>query len=119
MTAATNTAAGASAAAPRKPSVVVMVSVAAIAALVGWAALRDRTASSLVTGMPEPPAVLAARKPCPDAGPRAMARAQEAEQAAMAKAERYKFDSNDGVDAAALYALALDCYEQAGDGEAA
>jgi hypothetical protein len=37
----------------------------------------------------------------------------------MAKAERYNFDPNDGVDAAALYGLAGDCYERAGDGEAA
>jgi hypothetical protein len=53
---------------------------------------------------------------CPGDGP---AHAEESLEAAAAKAERYVFSPQDGVEAVRLYAQAADCFTRSGDDEAA
>jgi hypothetical protein len=48
-----------------------------------------------------------------------LARGSEAEQAALAHAERYGFDAHDGMAAVQDYGLAANCYSAGGDSAAA
>ncbi len=92
-----------------------LVAIALATALV----LKHAKKPSLASGMPEAPALLAVALTCAEQGPVALARASEAEQSALAKAERYAFDAHDGVDAVRLYGLAQSCYAQGGDSASA
>src|SRR5688500_18100205 len=61
-----------------------------------------------------PPALFSDPQPCAFTGMPAAHRARESAEAANAKAERYPFESQDGVEAVALYGVASSCYAAAG-----
>src|SRR5688500_9912655 len=56
-----------------------------------------------------PPSLFADPSPCPFTGPPAVHKARESAEAANAKAERYPFEAQDGVEAVALYGTASSC----------
>lgn len=94
---------------------ILIVALLVVVAFTATMLLRRAKAPSLAAGMPPAPELLSASEACPYQGKAAGARAEEAELAALAKAERYAFDVHDGVDAVKLYGLAHSCYTQAGD----
>jgi hypothetical protein len=103
---------------PKPEGGVSPVLIVALLVVVGFTAtmlMRKAQPPSLAAGMPEVPELLGATESCPYQGRAAGARAEEAELAALAKAERYAFDVHDGVDAVQLYSVATACYTQGGD----
>lgn len=71
------------------------------------------TANPLAREM-EPPALIDEERPCAQTNPQDAARhAREAEQAALAKEERFPFEARDGVDAARLLGEARACFATA------
>jgi hypothetical protein len=109
------------AAKPRRsgPSPAILIALMALAGLLLFTVMRERNKKSLTAGMPEAPALFAAAKPCSHSGSAALGAGRELEQAAMAKAERQRFDAHDGIEAVALYDTAASCYSQGGDAESA
>jgi hypothetical protein len=101
------------------PSPVIMIAALSVLGLAAWALLDDGTQSNLTASLPPAPALFDAEAACPYVGPEASARAQEAEQAALAHAERYNFDAYEGVSAVLSYRVAAACYGAGADAAAA
>lgn len=98
----------------KKPGNPILILAFVAVPLVGWLLLSDP-----IGGLPEanvdPPASLFAElAACPDQGAAALNRARESAEAALAKSERYPFDSQDGVEAVGLYGVAESCYAASG-----
>jgi hypothetical protein len=97
------------------PSPVIVLAGVFALGLAAWVMLDDDPQGTLNASLPAAPALFEAATPCPYLGPEASARAQEAEQAAMAHSERYSFDAYEGVSAVLSYREAAACYASGGD----
>ena len=81
----------------------------------GWLLLSSGGDSLPEMTSVKPPALFTAPAPCPEKDPAAaQPRAHEAENAALAKSQRYPFEAQDGISAVELYGLARSCYLVAG-----
>lgn len=85
----------------------------AIVPFILWMVLQEDN-GSLPSASGPPPDLFAAVNACPATGPNAQNLADEKAEAADAKAERYVFDAQDGVESVRLFALASRCYAAVG-----
>lgn len=101
------------------PSPILVIGVLIITAAIVWMAMIRDPESTFAGGTPQPLPLFNTPKACPSSGQSALALADETEQTAMARSERYNFEPQDGIRAVELYRFASNCYRAAGDGAAA
>jgi hypothetical protein len=82
--------------------------------LVAWLLLSDDEQTMDFSSGGDPPALFDSMPECPSGGDTAH-EAREAELAAGARAERYPFSSQDGIEAVRSYAIAASCFERVGN----
>jgi hypothetical protein len=99
--------------ASRRTSPVAYVALIAIP-LAAWMLLSEEEEDLPDVPTTPPPALFADPAPCAFTGAPAAHRARESAEAANAKAERYPFEAQDGVEAVSLYGIASSCYAAAG-----
>lgn len=97
----------------KKTSPVAYVALVAIP-LAAWMLLSEDESDLPDQPSSPPPTLFADPAPCPFTGPPAIHKARESAEAANARAERYPFEAQDGVDAVGLYGTASACYAAAG-----
>jgi hypothetical protein len=100
-------------------SPVILFAGASLVGLLVWSSLQHPADAPLKNTLPQGPSLFEADKPCPYAGPQALAQAAQSEQAAMAHGERYNFDPRDGVAAVDAYRASAACYTSGGDAASA
>lgn len=92
----------------------ILIAFFVIVPLVGWLLLSDEGTSIDATPAAPPPQLVDETVPCPPNTQNVRHRADQDAEAAIAKAERYPFSSQDGVEAVRLYRRAESCYRNVG-----
>jgi hypothetical protein len=92
----------------------ILIAFFVIVPLVGWLLLSDPDTSIDATPAAPPPQLVDETVPCPPNTQNVRHRADQDAEAAIAKAERYPFSSQDGVEAVRLYRRAMACYQNVG-----
>lgn len=92
----------------------VLIAFFVIVPLVGWMLLSDPDTGIDATPAAPPPQLFAEEIPCSTTGGTARHHADRDAEAAIAKAERYPFAAQDGVQAVRLYRRAAACYRAVG-----
>ncbi len=101
-------------------SPVVAIGLVGIVAVLGWLMLSDPARTNLEMQAPtDPLSLFDAEAPCPATGAQALYRADQDAEHALAKSERYPFDSGDGIESVMLYRRAQACYVISGEPESA
>jgi hypothetical protein len=103
----------------KQVSAPVLIAFFVIIPLVGWLLLSDGGSSLDTTPAAPPPGLFEEQVSCPTTGGTARHRADLDAEAAIARAERYPFAAQDGVQAVRLYQRAQACYRAVGAGEEA
>lgn len=88
----------------------VLIAFFVIVPLVGWLLLSEGDAGLDLSPTAQPPALFDDEVPCPASGGPARHRADRDAEAAIARSERYPFESQDGVSAVNLFMRAQSCY---------
>ena len=98
----------------KKVSAPVLIAMFLIFPLVGWLLLSDDTSGIDATPAAPPPEIFGEAPSCPASGGNTRHRADQDAEAAIAKSERYPFNSQDGVQAVERYRRAEACYRALG-----
>lgn len=98
----------------KKVSAPVLIAMFVIIPLVGWLLLSDDTSGIDATPTAPPPEIFGEAPSCPSSGANTRHRADQDAEAAIAKSERYPFNSQDGVQAVQRYRRAEACYRALG-----
>lgn len=104
----------------QKTSPVVLVGGVVAVGILAWTMLSDPGGHGIETDAPTEQLVLFdAEVACPASGASALYAADQDAEAALAKSERYPFDSSDGVESVTLYRRSQACYAAVGQADAA
>lgn len=104
----------------QKASPVVVIGAVGIIGVLGWTMFAAPNGHDIDTAAPTDALELFDAQPaCRESGAQALYAADEGAEGALAKSERYPFDSADGVESVSLYRLAQACYTAVGQAEAA
>ena len=98
----------------RQVSPPVLIAAVVALPLIGWLLFSEDDAGIDATPTAPPPAVFEAEANCPSSGGNTRHRADLEAEAAIAKSERYPFNSQDGVQAVNRYRRAEACYRDLG-----
>lgn len=104
----------------QRPSPIVILGLVAILAVLAWTMAGEPNRTNLELQAPtEPLQLFDAEVGCPVAGANALYRADQDAEHALAKSERYPFESGDGIESVTLYRRAQACYVTVGEPEPA